>query len=253
MGFPLGAASGEQLSFSIHWMGLSAGDATMNMDITKKGLYVAKTTFSTSGLVRLLHALDESMKAEGLTDFGIFHVNRFTKEQRRPNKVKVTTYQFDKEMQQVVTTRRETGRKEVDRKNIPLESDQTLDPISSFYALRAWPALLPNSTLTRFLIDGDTVYCVTVTVGGSHRLTTSLGKFTAFPVTITVANSEQFLLHDSTGDKKGSIVIWLTDDMRRIPLRVEAQIALGSITAELVAFDDGQGEKKAIAISTMKQ
>ena len=252
-GFPLGAASGERLSFNVRWMGLSAGDATMDMDITPKGHYVAQTAFSTSGLVRLLHALDESMIAKGLSDFGIFHAQLFTKEQRRPNKVKVTTYQFDKEMQQVVSTRRETGHKKAVRQSIPLDSEQTLDPISGFYALRAWPALLPNTNLQRLLVDGDTVYCVTITVGGTHRLTLSLGQFTVFPVTVTVANSAQFLLHGNTGDKKGSIVIWLTDDMRRMPVRVEAQIALGSVVAELVSFDDGQGEKKSMQHNTMER
>lgn len=39
-------------------------------------------------------------------------------------------------------------------------------------------------------------------------------------------------------DKKGDTVIWYSDDACRVPLRVNAKIVIGSLTAELMAYDN---------------
>jgi hypothetical protein len=39
-------------------------------------------------------------------------------------------------------------------------------------------------------------------------------------------------------DKKGDTVIWYSDDACRVPLRVNSKIVIGSLTAELMAYDN---------------
>lgn len=240
---PLGAASGERLHYDVSWLGITAGNATMKMDVRAKH-YTVQAKLATTGMVRVLHSLDELMKAEGVLSALRFQVQRYTKDQRKNKTTKLTTYDFDPDMLQVLSTQNETGRKEDEIQTIALNSEQTVDPLSGFYALRAWPNLSPNSTMDWFVVDGDKIYCLAIAIGGSYRLHTALGWFTAFPVQIAVKNSKKFLNHAVNGDKKGAIVIWLTDDRRRMPVQVEAQMAFGSVVAELVAFDDGRGEKR---------
>jgi hypothetical protein len=36
-------------------------------------------------------------------------------------------------------------------------------------------------------------------------------------------------------NRKGDMYIWLTDDQRRIPVRMQTKVAVGSITATLVS------------------
>jgi hypothetical protein len=36
-------------------------------------------------------------------------------------------------------------------------------------------------------------------------------------------------------DKKGEMVIWLTDDSRRLPVKMQTKVKVGSITATLVS------------------
>ena len=38
---------------------------------------------------------------------------------------------------------------------------------------------------------------------------------------------------------KGQLVIWLTDDDRKLPVRIDAESGYGSVTAELVQFKEG--------------
>lgn len=241
---PLGAASGERLHFDVSWLGIPAGKASMMLDVQAKR-YILETTLSTTGMVRVVHSLDETMKAKGRL-FGLtFQSKRYTKNQQKRGKTKITTYDFETDMRQVLRVQREVGRRNKEIRTIPLNSERTVDPLSGFYTLRAWPRLLPNSILNWFVVDGKKVFCLTISVGGSYRLETGLGWFTAFPVQIAVKNSKKFMNHTTSGDKKGAVVIWLTDDRRRIPIRVEAKMAFGSVVAELVAFEDGRGEKRA--------
>ena len=240
---PLGAASGERLHFNVSWLGLPAGDAKMEMDV-HNNRYTVKTTLGTTGVVKMVHELDDTMKAEGKLNVFRFQAQRYIKNQRKNDRIKITTYTFDHEMLQVVRDQHVVGKRNHSIHNIPLDTAQALDPISSIYALRAWPKLLPNSVLNWSLVDGKKIYCLTMSVGGSYRLRTELGKLNAFPVTIVVENSEKMKKHHGDGDKNGTIVMWLTDDRRRMPVRIESQMPFGSLVAELASYQDGRGERR---------
>ena len=41
--------------------------------------------------------------------------------------------------------------------------------------------------------------------------------------------------------KRGRLKIWLTDDARRIPVRMRAKVAGGSVSADLESYDPGTG------------
>ncbi len=70
---------------------------------------------------------------------------------------------------------------------------------------------------------------VKVRVLGREELKTSLGRVR----TVAVAPIMEF---KGLYDKDGDTVIWLTDDVCRIPVRVRSRIAVGSLTARLVEF-----------------
>lgn len=40
---------------------------------------------------------------------------------------------------------------------------------------------------------------------------------------------------------QGALTIWLTDDNRRLPLRVETKVKIGEVAADLIRYDDGRG------------
>ncbi|MBF0461245.1 MAG: DUF3108 domain-containing protein, partial [Magnetococcales bacterium] len=233
-----GAATGEKLRFKVSWLGVPAGEVTLQLSGTPDGPYTAQASVATAGAVRVVHVLDEWRKAEGHRHDAVFAAQQYVSEQHKGAQTKWTSYLFDREMREVVRLRRETGRPDETRP-IPLGNDQVGDPLSGFYALRAWPDLLPGHHLARQVVDGEKVYCLAITAGGSRLLHTELGDFNVFSVQVVVENTASFR-------QKQPILVWLTDDARRIPVQVEAQLVLGSMVAELVAFEDGRGEHRAV-------
>ncbi|MEO5355272.1 MAG: DUF3108 domain-containing protein [Magnetococcus sp. XQGC-1] len=235
----LGAAPGERLRYRVHWMGITAGDASMQLESGPGRGYLLQSGLSSVGAARVIRALDEWFKVEGEHRESAFIPRQYVKDQRRDNRVKWTSYQFDREMRQVVRLRRgEEGRPD-EILPIPFSAEPLADPLSLLYAVRARQELLPGQTLERLVVDGERIYCLTITVGGGRQLHTSLGEFRVFSLQVAVENSELFR-------QRGPIQLWLTDDARRIPIQVEAQLAFGAVVAELVAFEDGRGESRKV-------
>ena len=79
--------------------------------------------------------------------------------------------------------------------------------------------------------DGSKTKEVTATVEDLEPVQTPLGTFQAFRVEPTVF-----------GDlykRKGRMVIWFSDDQRRLPLRIKAMISVGAITGTLSSYIPG--------------
>jgi len=107
-----------------------------------------------------------------------------------------------------------------------------LDVLSAFFVARvrgiaeAEPLRLP-------VFDNGKSYVLEVRFVGRERLDlpAPLGKNVA---TLVV----EPLLAEGTGlfVKEGRLKIWLTDDARRIPVRLRSKVSIGSVTAELESY-----------------
>lgn len=107
-----------------------------------------------------------------------------------------------------------------------------LDVLSAFFVVRvrgiaeAEPLRLP-------VFDNGKSYVLEVRFLGRERLDLPppLGKNVA---TLVV----EPLLAEGTGlfVKEGRLKIWLTDDARRIPVRLKSKVGIGSVTAELESY-----------------
>lgn len=112
-----------------------------------------------------------------------------------------------------------------------------LDVLSALYVtrLRGVPAVGP---LELSVFDNGKRYTLAVRLLGREKLDlpAPLGKDT--PTLIV-----EPLLMEGTGlfVKRGRLKIWLTDDARRIPVRLRARVAVGSVSADLEAYEPGSG------------
>ncbi len=101
----------------------------------------------------------------------------------------------------------------------------TLDTLSTFFAIRALP-LKDGLTLTMPVADGDDVYDVRISVGARETIDSPLGQQAAWKVTPSVLTG--------TGQMKGrAITLWISDDARRLPLRIEADMPIGKFVVNL--------------------
>jgi hypothetical protein len=99
------------------------------------------------------------------------------------------------------------------------------DALSAIYALRT-VALKPAAQLAMAVSDNGTSYGVQMHVGGAEHLKTRVGEFNAWQV--------QALVLDSRGQALGrNIAIWISDDGRRLPVKLQAELPIGSFSLVL--------------------
>lgn len=101
----------------------------------------------------------------------------------------------------------------------------TQDALSALYVLRSIP-LKPGDKFTMPICDNGNVYTVQMTVGGVEPVQTGMGAIQAFRIAP--------LILDAKGTAPGrGLGLWISDDPRRLPVRLEAQLAVGKFTLVL--------------------
>ena len=102
----------------------------------------------------------------------------------------------------------------------------TLDPLAAVYVMRQIP-LKAGQPVTMSIIEDTIVYTVRWQIAAPESLTTDLGTFSAWRLTPLVT--------DTRGKPVANrqIVVWISDDARRLPVKFQAGLAVGSFTLTL--------------------
>lgn len=105
------------------------------------------------------------------------------------------------------------------------------DIVSGVYHLRGLD--LADGAELRFpLFTGRKSWELTTRVAGRERVSTELGVFSTIRLDCRTRFEGKFA-------SQRALRIWVTDDARRIPVKVEADFALGSMRAEIVEYVPG--------------
>jgi hypothetical protein len=102
----------------------------------------------------------------------------------------------------------------------------TYDFYSGFYYLRTLKLEVGRPVYVNIL-DSKKLWNVEVQVVKKERLKTILGEVETIQVRPLVKSEGIF-------ERKGVIDIWLTDDERRIPVKMKTKVKIGSVTATLI-------------------
>lgn len=103
---------------------------------------------------------------------------------------------------------------------------ETHDLISAIYMLRLLP-LEVGKTFELSVSDSGLVYTVPVRVTGRERKKTVLGKVWCYRVEPGVFGEGSLI------ERPGSMVIWVTDDARRLPVRALVKANVGKVDIKL--------------------
>ncbi len=107
---------------------------------------------------------------------------------------------------------------------------QVLDMLTSLYYVRAKP-LAVGQDVTFDIINRETQYPLVVKVLGKETVKTAAGKFNCWVV------EPQFRGEGIFVAKGKSLKVWLTDDQYRMPVKMAVEVFIGSVTAELLAYE----------------
>jgi hypothetical protein len=107
----------------------------------------------------------------------------------------------------------------------------SMDLLAAVYRLRA--EVPPNGSVVRIpIFTGHKSWEMVAQVVGRERLKTDAGTFD----TLVVRGQTLFSGKLST---RGDIMVWLSNDDRRLPVRITAPFAIGKMEATLTAFHSG--------------
>lgn len=212
---------GEELVFEVRWMGLLAGNASMTVSgqMTRDGhdVYHIRTLAETSPLFSLFYNVRDI--SETFVDVRELYPRYFHLDQREGSRVSKRTVAFDQRRGIAVYTQDQRTPEEVE---VPLGVQ---DSLSSFYVLRTLPLRVGQSIHLKTFSNGRT-YDVEVQILRREKVDTYWGPVDALVV-------RPLMRFEDVLRQKGEVLIWLTDDERRLPVRMKTAIKVGSIEATL--------------------
>lgn len=112
-----------------------------------------------------------------------------------------------------------------DKRELPIVA-ATLDTLSSFYFVRTLNLEVGKSVFLTIL-DNLKTWNVEVKVLRKEKIKTSLGTFDTIVI-------KPLMQSEGIIDRKGEMLIWLTDDKRLLPVKMKTKVKIGSVTATLV-------------------
>lgn len=219
-------AVGETLTYELTWSVFRAGRlvATLGRANTGPGdPYEVKVSARSRGFVSLLYEVQDDFDVVfDPTGKCSLEVTKKIKEGRRRKETRIV---FDNSRKLAVLDERDLNRPADPPKHAETETPGCVaDLVTAFYYLRSRPMQV-GQRITVPVNDGTKTSEVIAQVQAREEIQTALGRRFAFRIEPTV--------FDGLYKRKGRMLIWLSDDEQRLPLRVKAIISVGTITGDL--------------------
>lgn len=227
---PLPFSSGETLTYDVSWSIFHAGEvtATLSKDPTgSPNAFVVKTTARSEGFVSILYKVRDDFQSvfdpQSLCSLGI---SKQINEGRRHRNAKIT---FDSARGLAILNERNLS----NPSEPPKHDEHKIPPcvqdvVSGFYYLRSQP-LRVGETIHLAVNDGSKTTPVAAVVLDREKIQTPLGTKDALRVEPRIFGTLYKKL-------KGRMLIWFSDDEHHYPLRIKADLTMGSITGTLTSI-----------------
>lgn len=236
---------GETLSYEAKWSksllrGIDVAD--LNFKIEKapaqngskllfQGEAVSKGTLMKIARFSFLQKIDSTV------DAGNFRILHTVRRDEQKDRVRDGEAQFDYKTRRVVYREVDPNNPQNPPRTIisPLES-ATQDLLSAIYFLRRQP-LAVGKNFDISVSDSGVIYRIPVKVVAREQLKTTLGKVWTLRVEPEVFGDKRLVAGE------GKMIIWFTDDARRLPVRSQIQADVGKIEIKI---------KKATGLTAVK-
>lgn len=228
--------TGEYFKFRIHYGIVNAGYATLEVKdavINNKKVYHAVGKGYTTGMSRFFFKVDDLYES--------YFDKQTGKPYRYVRKIDEGGYKkdqegfFDQDKNQIVVK----DYKNKNEKNFAV-TENVQDIISSFYYLRDHPEIDKlkigeSITIDMFLDDEITKFKLKFV--GHENIKTKFGTVSTMVFKPLVQAGRVF-------KEKESLTLWISDDKNKLPVRIKADLAVGSLKADIEEFKGLQSPLK---------
>jgi len=231
--------AGEWLKFRIHYGAFNASYATLNLsskELNGVPVYHAVGKGKTTGFARWFFKVDDRYESYfGKEDNKPY---RFVRKIDEGGYTKDVEINFDYEASSALLEDKK-NKKEYD---IPI-TNKVQDLISASYYLRNTYDLedfkIGESISISMLYDDDGVYPFKLKFLGTEVLKTKYGKVECLKFRPYVQSGRVF-------KEQESLTLWVSNDLNKIPVRIKADLAVGSIKADLDGYNGLKNQFKII-------
>lgn len=208
--------------------GIGVADMTFTFTNAPDGNnYLIKTEAKSKGSLLKLFRYSFLQQYESTVDKQTFRILKTVKHDEQKDRIRDSEAIFDYENKQVTFS--EINPKDLMRPPRKIASEiqtEVHDMVSGIYALRMMP-LAVGKVFEITVSDSGLVYKVPVRITRREIQKTVLGKVMCFRVEPEVFGINRLI------EQEGSMIIWITDDARRIPVRSQIKSNIGKIEVKL--------------------
>ena len=230
---------GEWLKFRIHYGWINASYATLqvkNSKVDNKKVYHVIGKGRTTGLARAFFKVDD--RYESYFDKEDYKPYKFVRKIDEGGYTKDIEINFDYEKDEAVLNDKKNKKKY----NFTIQ-DGIQDLISAFYYVRdnyEFEDLVEGEDIKlNMLYDDDGIFQFKLKYLGKEILKTKFGKVECLKFRPYVQSGRVF-------KEQESLSLWVSNDMNKIPIRIKADIAVGSIKADLDGYNSLKHQFKII-------
>lgn len=207
--------------------GIDIADLTFGVKKTEDGNFLVSTDAKSKGTLLKLFRFSFLQQYESTVDGKNLRVLKTVKQDVQKDRIRNSEAVFDYEDKKVTFT--EVNPKEPMKAPRKIASDlkgDTQDLVSGLYLLRSLP-LAVGKVFEITVSDSGLIYQVPVRVTAREVQKTVIGRVNCFRVEPEVFGNNRLI------EQKGKMVIWITDDDRRIPVRSRINTEIGRVEVKL--------------------
>lgn len=213
----------EKLIFDLTWTGVKAGTAVLEVVDEKESLRVISTANSAKW-VSVFYTVDDRVEAvlsRGKSKIFIGQPKNYRL------KIREGKHRKDKEIifEHVKHTALFIDHIEKTQKEYPVH-ENVFDPLSVLYYVRTMKLEVGKSVYVD-IFDSKKLWNVEVQVLRKEKISTILGDVESIVI-------KPLMKSEGIFNRKGEVLIWLTDDQKRMPVKMQTKVAVGAISATLV-------------------
>ncbi len=218
---------GERLKFKLYWTIFHVADSVSEVKKIDKNHYRFWGKVSTAGIAAWFKKIEDR-------GYSIWNVSLKSPEktylyQKEGDYERERVYIYDFKNKKVKYIKRNPRKNRVQIKFISIPVTPFQDIVTSAYYFRKFGIFEVGKETVFPLFAGGRFQNVSFKVVSKETIDTLFGEIEAFKVV-----PSENLSPEGAFERKGKVVLWFTADERHLPIKVTAEVAIGSVSAVLV-------------------
>ncbi len=232
-----GFSLGEMMTFRAHYGFINAAEATMVLDneiyfFNGHPVYRVDVYGNSTGFFDFITRIRDHWGSYIDTASMVPHYFFRNLQEGRYRKYESTSFDHEQDSATVLTFHK--GTFEIKRNKSYAIPDNAQDLVSGYFHLRQidFSIYKPGDTITVQAFLDDESYDFKIRMIGREKIRTRIGKRNALVFVPIMPDNKLF-------DGEESIKVWISDDELKLPLRVEAEMFIGSVAVDIKEYYQG--------------